>query len=126
ADQEVSHLKEINPVPDHPMIRVAAQIAVPGRIPLGPGEGGGSTNKPVWILEAVGHTLDDAMLIMQQQVSDQLFYGHLRVIVVSESFARLGMSNLNDYFRRHPEVRRLAWLAVTKGKAEPFMKTAPE
>jgi len=125
-ESEVSHLRDINPVPKHPMIRIAAQIAVPGRIPLGPGEGGGSDIKPVWILEAVGHTVDDALLLMQQQVSDELFFGHLRVILVSEAFARSGMGNLNDYFRRHPEVRRLAWLAVTKGRAAPLMKSAPE
>jgi len=125
-ESEVTHLKDNYPVPNHPMIRIAAQIAVPGRIPLGPGEGGGTNSKPVWVLESVGHTIDDALLIMQQQVSDELFYGHLRVILVSEAFARSGMGNLNDYFRRHPEVRRLAWLAVTKGRAVPFMKTAPE
>jgi spore germination protein KC len=128
ADQEsdVTHLRKVFPTPGHPLIRIAAQIAVPGRIPLGPGEGGGSNTKPVWVLEAVGHTIDDAITTMQQQVSDPLFYGHLRVIVVSEAVARSGMSSLNDYLRRHPEVRRLAWMAVTKGNAASFMKTAPE
>jgi spore germination protein KC len=128
ADQEsdVTHLRQVFPTPVHPLIRIAAQIAVPGRIPLGPGEGGGSNSKPVWVLEAVGHTIDDAIATMQQQVSDPLFYGHLRVIVVSEAVARSGMSSLNDYLRRHPEVRRLAWMAVTKGNAASFMKTAPE
>jgi spore germination protein KC len=125
-ESEVTHLKKVFPTPDHPLIRIAAQIAVPGRIPLGPGEGGGSDTKPVWVLEAVGHTIDDAIMTMQQQVSDQLFYGHLRVIIVSEAVARSGMGNLNDYFRRHPEVRRLAWMAVTKGDAATLMKTAPE
>jgi len=124
-ESDISHMDQVNPVPKHSMIRIAAQIAVPGRIPLGPGEGS-NTSTPVWVLEAVGHTVDDAMLAMQQQVSDQLFYGHLRVILVSEAFARSGMGNLNDYFRRHPEVRRLAWLAITQGKAAPLMKTAPE
>ncbi len=125
-ESDVAHLRKVFPTPEQPLIRIAAQIAVPGRIPLGPGDGGGGNTKPVWVLEAVGHTIDDAVMTMQQQVSDPLFYGHLRVIVVSEAVARSGMNSLNDYLRRHPEVRRLAWMAVTKGNAASFMKTAPE
>ncbi len=125
-ESDVTHLNKVFPTPEQPLIRIAAQIAVPGRIPLGPGDGGGGDTKPVWVLEAVGHTIDDAVMTMQQQVSDPLFYGHLRVIVVSEAVAKSGMNSLNDYLRRHPEVRRLAWMAVTKGNAATFMKTAPE
>lgn len=128
---EVSHIDHIFPKPNtSTLIKVTAQIAVPGRIPLGPGDsgGGGSSKgqKPVWVLSAVGSTVDDAMMVLQQELADRIFLGHLRVIVISEEYARRGLSNLNDFFRRNPEVRRLAWLVVSKEKASKLIDASPE
>jgi spore germination protein KC len=121
------------PVPQGKSVRVTAQIAVPGRIPLGPGGTGGggggssgSSGSPVWVLDALGYTVDEAIQSLQQEVADRLFFGHLRVIVMSEDYARRGTGNLSDYLRRNPEVRRLAWLLVSKEKAVEYMKTAPQ
>ncbi|WP_084760245.1 Ger(x)C family spore germination protein [Cohnella panacarvi] len=128
-ESDVSHLKGAFPVPNQRMLRVAVQIALPGRIPLGPGEGGGGkggSEGTVWVIDVVGHTLDDALMNLQQQVSGRLFFGHLRVIVVSEALARHGLQNLNDYLRRNPEVRRMAWMMVSKGSALEVMRAAPE
>lgn len=33
---------------------------------------------------------------------------------------------MNDYFRRDSEVRRMAWLMISKGKALQFLKAAPQ
>ncbi|XEC92899.1 Ger(x)C family spore germination protein [Paenibacillus tarimensis] len=129
-EEEVLHLKEGFTPPKHDMIRLTAQIAVPGRIPLGPGEGGGGggTNgkQTVWVLNVVGHTVDDAVSNLQQKISGPLFFGHLRVIVISENYAEKGIQNLNDYFRRNPEVRRMTWLLVSKGRASAIINAAPE
>ncbi|MBW7458452.1 Ger(x)C family spore germination protein, partial [Paenibacillus sepulcri] len=90
------------------------------------GGGSGASQKPVWILSASGHTMDDAMSVLQQQLADKLFLGHLRVIIVSEKVARVGLENLNDYLRRNAEVRRLAWLSISKGRAEKVVRAAPQ
>jgi Ger(x)C family germination protein len=115
-------------------ISISVQIAVPGRIPLGPGgssggDGGGGgqgSKSPVWVLSATGETIDDALMNLQQQIDNRLFLGHLRMIVVSEAIARRGLQNLNDYFRRQPEVRRTAWMVVSKGTAIEFMTATPQ
>ncbi|CAM4439190.1 spore germination protein KC [Paenibacillus endophyticus] len=128
-EDEVSHISGSIPAPSKGMVRVAVQIALPGRIPLGPGEGGGgkgSAGETVWVIDVVGHSIDDAFMNLQQQVSSKLFFGHLRVIVVSEKLARRGLENVNDYFRRNPEVRRMAWLMVAKGNAIKFMTATPQ
>lgn len=133
-ETEVVHVQGVIPIPDTKMIRVAVQIAIPGRIPLGPGESGGggtggkkgSNENTVWVLSVVGHTVDDAMMNLQQQVASRLFFGHLRVIVISEDVAKEGLENINDYFRRNSEVRRMAWMMIAKDKAIDFLTAAPK
>ncbi|MDQ8733606.1 Ger(x)C family spore germination protein [Paenibacillus sp. LHD-38] len=128
-EDEISHLQGTIQAPRNNMVRVAVQIALPGRIPLGPGESGGSSGsaeQTVWFIDVVGHSIDDAFMNLQQQVSSRLFLGHLRVIVVSEAMAKRGLENVNDYFRRNPEVRRMAWLMISQGNALKFMKAAPK
>ncbi|WP_238357995.1 Ger(x)C family spore germination protein [Cohnella zeiphila] len=127
---EITHLPGSYLEPGRTMIRLGVQIAVPGRIPLGPGEGGGggrsASNRTVWVMDVPGYTVDDALMNLQQQLSGELFLGHVRVIVVSEAMARKGLQNLNDYLRRNPQLRRMAWMMVSKGNALEFMKSTPE
>ncbi|QMV44959.1 Ger(x)C family spore germination protein [Cohnella cholangitidis] len=129
-EDEISHITAGFPEPAKGMIRITVQIALPGKIPLGPGESGGGgkggAEQTVWVISMVGHTMDDALMNLQQQISGRIFFGHLRVIVVSEELAKIGMQNINDYLRRNPEVRRMAWMLVSKGKAERLMRAAPE
>ncbi|PAE34854.1 Ger(x)C family spore germination protein [Bacillus sp. 7884-1] len=124
-EDEISHLSKKFPIPDEEMIKVTAQIAVPGRIPLGPQQPGGSL-KPVLVVEIVGHTLEDAMLNLQQEVADEVFLGHLRVMVLSEEVARKGTARFNDFLRRNPEIRRTTALVVSKEPAAKYMKLNPE
>jgi spore germination protein KC len=131
-EEEVSHLSRTLPAPKTGMLRITVQIAVPGRIPLGPGQGGGGGGgggggiRTVWVVDAVGHTIEEAVNNLQQRVAPPLFLGHLRVIVVSEAVARNGIQNLNDYFHRNPEIRRMNWMFISKGRAEDFMRASPQ
>ncbi|MCL6548454.1 MAG: Ger(x)C family spore germination protein [Alicyclobacillus sp.] len=128
---EATHPKGLTP-DRRRMLTLSAQIAVPGRIPLGPGEGGGGggggsePSSAVWVLQSHGENLSDALQHLQQQVADKLFLGHLRVIVVSEAFARQrGVQEMVDFLRRDSEVRRTAWMVVCKQSAYDMLRTAP-
>ena len=124
--EDVTHAQGDSPLREDqkPGIRLTAQIAVPGRLPLGAQETGGEKS-PVWVVSVVAHTLDGAMADLQQEIADELFFGHLRVVVVSETVARNGLRDWGDYLRRNPEIRRTAWLAVSQGEAERLMRIAP-
>jgi spore germination protein KC len=124
-EDNISHLATQFPKPETSMIKVTAQIAVPGRIPLGPQAGGGQ-EEPVWVIEVVGHTIDDALSNLQQEMADELFLGHLRIIVLSEEIAKEGLESFNDFLRRNSEVRRTAWLTIAPGKASEFMRIVPK
>ncbi len=123
-EENVSHISGSFPRPETEMIKITAQIAVPGKIPLGPESGGGETD-PVWVIEVVGHTLDDALANLQQEIADEIFLGHLRILIISEDLARDGVERINDFFRRNSEIRRTAWLAVSEGEASELMKITP-
>ncbi|WP_161411757.1 Ger(x)C family spore germination protein [Paenibacillus silvestris] len=129
-EQETSNATHIlnQDSPKKGLIRITVQIAVPGRIPLGTGgdTGGPADQKPVWVLTSVGYTIEDCLMNLQQQLADRLFYGHLRVIVMSESVAKKGIQNENDFFRRQPQVRRTVWMVVSKGDAADIMNATPQ
>ncbi|GAA3401529.1 Ger(x)C family spore germination protein [Paenibacillus hodogayensis] len=127
--KNITFIGDNRPKMDAPKLRVTVQIAVPGRIPLGPSEGGGgskSGEKPVWVVNAVGHTIDDAFNSIQQEVAHRLFWGHLRVIVISKKVAEEGLANINEYLRRNPEVRRTSWMIVSEGEAGELMRIVPQ
>ncbi|PFN96905.1 spore gernimation protein GerC [Bacillus sp. AFS076308] len=121
----ITHLDKNSSEPNEELIRVTAQIAVPGRIPLGPTQGQSSHNS-VLIVRVVGHTIQDAMLNLQQQVAYETFLGHLRIIVLNEKIAKKGTQRFNDFLRRNPQIRRTASLAVSKEPAEDYMRLVPE
>lgn len=108
--------------------KLTAQLAIPGRIPLGPsGAGGTGEEKPVWVITTTGKTMQDAMSTMQQELADKVFLGHLRVIIVNQRLARnTGLNDVQDFFRRNAEIRRLAWMVVSEGNASVAMEAAPK
>lgn len=109
--------------------RLTAQVAIPGKIPLGPGggEGGTASDKPVLIVTATGKTVGDAMNVLQQKLAEKLFLGHLRVIIVNQQLAETqDMHTIQDYLRRNAEVRRLAWLLISQGDASAVMAASPK
>ncbi|WP_160725917.1 Ger(x)C family spore germination protein [Bacillus sp. USDA818B3_A] len=121
----ITHIDKSTSEPREELIKVTAQIAVPGRIPLGPTQGQSSHNS-VTIVQVVGHTIQDAMLNLQQQVAYETFLGHLRIIVLNEKIAKKGTQRFNDFLRRNPQIRRTASLAVSKEPASDYMKLVPE
>jgi spore germination protein KC len=125
-EDDIAHTKSHFSIPNKEMIKLTAQIAVPGKIPLGPEQGGGATENPVLVIKVVGHTIDDALINLQQEVSDKLFLGHLRIIVLNEKVARKGTKRLNDFLRRNPQIRRTANLVISKESASTYMKAFPK
>jgi spore germination protein KC len=125
SETDISHLRGELPLPDKDMMKVTAQIAIPGRIPLGPELTGGA-EKPVLVVNVVGHTLEDALHNLQQEIADEVFLGHLRIIVMNERIAKKGTQQFNDFLKRNPEIRRTASLVVSKEPAADYLKIVPK
>ncbi|WP_134685015.1 Ger(x)C family spore germination protein [Brevibacillus migulae] len=109
--------------------KITAQLAVPGQIPLGPESGGGGakgSQEKVWVVSAVGHTIDDALQNLQQHIANDLFFGHLQVVILNEDVAQQGIDHINEYLRRLPEIRRSVWLVVNHHDAARTMSISPK
>lgn len=109
-------------------LEVTAQLAVPGQIPLGPSQGGsqGTSQDRVWVVKAIGQTIDDAIQGLQQQLAHKVFFGQLQIIILSEDVASKGVGHINEFLRRRPEIRRTAWMAVNEKDAAYTMQIAPK
>ncbi|WP_010676773.1 Ger(x)C family spore germination protein [Bacillus timonensis] len=108
------------------LYKVTAQVALPGKIKLGPEGGGGQgSEKTAWILETYGHTIKDAMSNLQQQLAEKLYLGHLQIIVVSDEIAKKGISDISEFLKRDYEVRRTAWMVINKKDAAKVLRAAP-
>ncbi|WP_234998474.1 Ger(x)C family spore germination protein [Salirhabdus sp. Marseille-P4669] len=109
------------------MLKVTAQLAIPGKVPLKGGDSsGGEPADSVWVVEAVGHTIGDAMQNLQQHLAHKIFLGHLKIVILSEEVARKGIGPINEYLRRVPDVRRTAWIAVNGDDAASTMEASPK
>lgn len=122
---DVTHPEYQEPIEDS-MFKLTAQLAVPGQVELGPTQGGSSSEDNVWIVEGYGFTVGDALQSMQQKIAHDIFFGHLQVVIVSETIAREDMKPINDFFHRRPEIRRTIWMAIADGEAAETMSVAPK
>lgn len=123
---DISHQKDKFPGNDKKLYKVTAQLAVPGKIKLGPeGDSSGGSEDTSWVLETVGYTMKDALVNLQQQLAERVYLGHLQIVIVNSEIAKDGLEDINDFLRRDYEVRRTAWMAITEQKASKVLQTAP-
>ncbi|TCP52832.1 spore germination protein KC [Tumebacillus sp. BK434] len=111
---------------ERPKIKLSVQIPIPIKI-AGSGGGGGEGGKSaVKVMSATGLSMADAMRNLQQRLNQELFYGHTRVIAVSERVAGIDMSGIVDSLRRSPQMRRLLWVLITPGQAVELLQADPK
>lgn len=107
------------------LYKVTAQLAIPGKIKLGPEKGGEESQKTAWVLESYGYTMKDAMANLQQQLAEKIYYGHLQIIVVNKKIVEEDITDINDFLKREYEVRRTAWMVVSEEAASNIIQAAP-
>jgi spore germination protein KC len=102
------------------------QIAIPGRISTGSSASGGSSDGTVFILRSPGVDGPDTLRHAQAALNHTLSFGHTRVLVWSEEFARSShFTDYVDYVRRVPDARPLMWMAIVEGRAEDVIRARP-
>lgn len=100
------------------------QIAIPGRIPLGAG-GMRREVDTVTVIRTPAAGGGDSRARAQAELNRPLEFGHVRLVIIGEGYARRGLAQYMDYLRRQPGLRRLMWLAIAEGRAEDVVKARP-
>lgn len=93
---------------------ITAQIMNPSEIGAQMTSSGRS---PVVTYKAKGSTIPDALRRMLGMTSRRPYLSHLRVVVLGEDLARLGLSGALEYLNRSHEVRTDFLLAVAKNNS---------
>lgn len=107
-------------------LAVSRQIAIPGRVPLGAGEGkGGEARDTVVVIRSPGMDGPDTARRAQARLNRRMSFAHSRVLVFSEAYARQGLADFLGYIRRVPDTRRVYWVAVSEGPAEAVIRAQP-
>lgn len=89
------------------------------------GQSGSSTDKPNVVRSAMGITIADAMANLQQKTTREIFWGHMKVLILGEEFAKEGIREQLDFFGRDPEPRMRTHVFVGKGKASEILAVVP-
>jgi spore germination protein KC len=104
-------------------IRITVQIPIPQKIAGGgAGQAGQGGKNAVQIMTSSGPTVTEALNNIQKRLNQELFYGHTRILAISEDLARDGIDSIIDILRRTPQIRRLLWPLVVKGEARQLLE----
>lgn len=101
---------------------ITTQVARPGDI-RGMGGGGGGTGEPIWTATGEGPTIFSAIRNLARFSSRRVYWGHNRIIIVSEEVAKDGIVDIIDFFTRNNELRMKTWIVVTDKKASEIIAT---
>ncbi len=94
--------------------QVSFQIVNPSEIATGGNVGGGRA-APVNIVTGTGSTLFEAIRRTSQKVPRQMFFAHIRLVVIGEELAKSGITELFDLFERAHEARLTSEVLIARG-----------
>lgn len=78
-----------------------------------------------WVLTSTGDTIFDIERSLAIREGRQDFYGHLKIIIISEEVAREGIEPVIDFFSRRREVQQNIQLAIANGEAREVLSVVP-
>ncbi|MFC6040579.1 Ger(x)C family spore germination protein [Paenisporosarcina macmurdoensis] len=89
---------------------VTAQVVVPLEVSIK----GNTGNSPITQFRAEGETIFEAIRKLAKIVPREIYPGHLRMLVISDTVAEKGIGEIVDYFSRNWEMRSDFYVVVAK------------
>lgn len=87
--------------------------------------GGGGGGKPVAAVSTVGSSIVDGARNLALRLNRDLFFEHMRVVVISEDVAREGLRNVINPLIRQTEFNRRSRIAICEGEAKKVLEVNP-
>jgi len=88
----------------------------------GGGGGGGGDAKPVLVKSTLAHSVTEAARNLALRLDRDLFFEHMRIVVIGEDVAREGMEPVLNPFMRQTEFNRRSRIAIAAGEAQKVME----
>ncbi|MFC9707885.1 Ger(x)C family spore germination protein [Paenibacillus sp. NPDC056933] len=104
-------------------IDLSLSMPLPNRI--SPEGTGGSGKNPYALVSATAYTIADAMEKIQTDLTRKLSWGHTRVVVFGEAYAREGIQDTMEWISREPLFHLSSYIMVAKGRARDIADLTP-
>ncbi|MCR4430394.1 MAG: Ger(x)C family spore germination protein [Tepidanaerobacteraceae bacterium] len=87
----------------------------------GGGGGGGGGEKPVIVESTIADTITEGARNLALRLNRDLFFEHMRIVIIGEEAARQGMEEIINPFMRQTEFNRRSRIAISEGEAGKIM-----
>ncbi|HBU81283.1 MULTISPECIES: Ger(x)C family spore germination protein [Paenibacillus] len=104
-------------------IDISLSMPLPNR--LTPEGTGGPGKNPYALVSASASTIADAMEKIQTDLTRKLSWGHTRVVVFGEAYAREGIQDTMEWISREPLFHLSSYIMVAKGRARDVADLTP-
>lgn len=104
-------------------IDISLSTPLPNR--LTPQGTGGPGKNPYALVSASASTIADAMEKIQTDLTRKLSWGHTRVVVFGEAYAREGIQDTMEWISREPLFHLSSYVMVAKGRARDVANLTP-
>lgn len=109
--------------PEH--FAVTVQIPVPRGERTG-GQGGASSGGgrqgQYYLVQGEGSTVMESLERIQDRVSRELYYGHMRSLVISSELSVEQWHRAADEVRRNPDIEETVYMVVARGRADQIIR----
>ncbi|WP_426249542.1 Ger(x)C family spore germination protein [Paenibacillus pabuli] len=104
-------------------IDLSLSMPLPNRI--SPEGTGGTGKNPYALVSATAYTIADALEKIQTDLTRKLSWGHTRVVVFGEAYAREGIQDTMEWISREPLFHLSSYVMIAKGRARDIADLTP-
>ncbi|MGG3282033.1 Ger(x)C family spore germination protein [Paenibacillus solani] len=104
---------------------VTISTPLPNRLTSGQQAGGHGNGAPYAMVTREASTVQDALKLIQRDLTRRFDFSHTRVVVVGRSYAEAGLKDLMDWLQREPTTNLNTFLMVAPGDAKKVAELTP-
>lgn len=106
-------------------VEVTISAPLPNRLTSGKQSGGQGNGAPYAMITRESSTIQDALSLIQRDITRRFDFSHARVVIVGRSYAEAGLEDLMDWLQREPTTTLNIYLMVAPGDAKKVAGLTP-
>ncbi|QOT10597.1 Ger(x)C family spore germination protein [Paenibacillus sp. JNUCC32] len=115
----------VNKGPQDESVEVTISAPLPNRLTSGRQAGGKGGGDPYAMVTKSSTTVQDALHLIQRDLSRRFDFSHTKVVVVGKSYAEAGLADLMDWLQREPTTNMSIYIMVAPGDAKKVAELTP-